>query len=294
MRPCPPPPARAPRPPSASATRSSPPPSGSSRARASPPSPTGASRRGRRVAVLDHLALRRQGGHPRRPRCAGPRAARSPASARSPTASAAPTSTPRHGPRSSPTGCVEQVTGERDRRGRAVPPPDRAARLAGGAGGAPRLGAEPAGARRARARASPTLTPELDTRLIAAALDGLRLSVMSAGGHGPRVAAARRPPPAAARCLADGRARSTVRGMARLGRPTDRRVPALRPGLRDLGGGYARPRLRPRSSPTRAGCPPRRPRPARTAAPRPAAPASRPSARRSGCRRHGRRGPPPG
>jgi TetR/AcrR family transcriptional regulator, regulator of biofilm formation and stress response len=30
---------------------------------------------------------------------------------------------------------------------------------------------------------SDTLTPELDIRLVVAALDGLRLSVLSAGGH---------------------------------------------------------------------------------------------------------------
>ena len=67
------------------------------------PSPRG--RRGRRVALLDHLALRRQGGHPDGRAALDGAARGGPDRRRSPIASTAPTSTPRRGPRSWPTGC---------------------------------------------------------------------------------------------------------------------------------------------------------------------------------------------
>ena len=65
-------------------------------------------------------------------------------------------------------------------RGRALPPADRAARLARRARGPPRLGPRPARARGGRARALDR-DADLDIRLVVAALDGLRLSVLLSG-----------------------------------------------------------------------------------------------------------------
>ena len=197
--------------------------------------PSARRRRGGRLAVLDHLALRHEGRHPRG-RAALDRAARGGAHhARSPIGSAAPTSIPPRGPRSSPTGCSSRSPASATWRWRCTgcrsscsAAPARARCTASGGAGLLALGDRVL-------EHSSTLTPELDIRLVRrrARRPAPERAERGRGGHRRGCA-----PPctgSCARCWAE----RTFRGMG--GRPSGSPPSARAAARSSRPGRWARP-----------------------------------------------------